>query len=111
MPVIHTEIAMEHLRVDDELEKTMVEGYLSAAEDAAMEFLDRRFYADEQVLVAAVEDGSAGERPMVIRPSVQSAVLLILGGLYAHRGDDSAGGAIPKQARWLLEPFRTGMGA
>jgi hypothetical protein len=43
MTVINTETAMEHLRLDDEIDKTMVEGYLAAAEDAAMQFLNRRF--------------------------------------------------------------------
>ncbi|WP_349950121.1 hypothetical protein ABNK32_06970 [Klebsiella michiganensis] len=42
MTVINTETAMEHLRLDDEIDKTMVEGYLAAAEDAAMQFLNRR---------------------------------------------------------------------
>ncbi|WP_373890851.1 head-tail connector protein [Klebsiella variicola subsp. variicola] len=49
MTVINTETAMEHLRLDDEIDKTLVEGYLAAAEDAAMQFLNRRFYGKRRL--------------------------------------------------------------
>jgi hypothetical protein len=55
MTVINTETAMEHLRLDDEIDKTMVEGYLAAAEDAAMQFLNRSLFADQAALDSAVE--------------------------------------------------------
>lgn len=109
MTVIRTETAMEHLRLNDEIDKTMVEGYLAAAEDAAMQFLNRRFYADQSELDNAVEHESAGDRPIIITPSVQSAVLLILGWLYENRGDDLSLD-IPGPARWLLNPYRIDMG-
>ncbi|HBL7061443.1 TPA: phage gp6-like head-tail connector protein [Klebsiella oxytoca] len=109
MTVIDTETAMEHLRLDDEIDKTMVEGYLAAAEDAAMQFLNRRFYADKVALDSAIENESAGERPIVITPSIHSAVLLILGWLYENRGDDLSHD-FPGPARWLLNPYRIDMG-
>ena len=109
MTVINTETAMEHLRLDDEIDKTMVEGYLAAAEDTAMQFLNRRFYADQVGLDNAVENERAGDRPIIITPSIQSAVLLILGWLYENRGDD-LGHEIPGPARWLLNPWRIQMG-
>ncbi|MGI1228870.1 head-tail connector protein, partial [Raoultella ornithinolytica] len=89
--------------MDDEIDKTLVEGYLAAAEDAAMQFLNRRFYADQAALDNAVEHESAGDRPIIITPSVQCAVLLILGWLYENRGDDLSLD-IPGPARWLLNP-------
>lgn len=109
MTVIDTETAMEHLRLDDETDKTIVEGYLAAAEDAAMQFLNRRFYANQTELDHALGNESAGDRPIIITPSVQSAVLLILGWLYENRGDD-LGHDIPGPARWLLNPYRIDMG-
>lgn len=109
MTVINTETAMEHLRLDDEIDKTMVEGYLAAAEDAAMQFLNRRFYVDQAALDNAVENEGAGDRPIIITPSIQSAVLLILGWLYENRGDGDSSD-IPKPARWLLNPWRIQMG-
>ena len=109
MTVINTETAMEHLRLDDEIDKTMVEGYLAAAEDAAMQFLNRRFFADQAALDSAVENESAGDRPLIITPSIQSAVLLIVGWLYENRGDDLSPD-IPGPARWLLNPWRIQMG-
>lgn len=109
MTVIDTETAMEHLRLDDEIDKTMVEVYLAAAEDAAMQFLNRRFYADQAALDNAVENEDAGDRPIIITPSIQSAVLLILGWLYENRGDELDHN-IPGPARWLLNPYRIDMG-
>ncbi|EIX9144235.1 MULTISPECIES: head-tail connector protein [Klebsiella] len=109
MTVINTETAMEHLRLDDEIDKTMVEGYLAAAEDAAMQFLNRCFFADQAALDSAVENESAGDRPLIITPSIQSAVLLIVGWLYENRGDDLSTD-IPGPARWLLNPWRIQMG-
>lgn len=109
MTVIDTETAMEHLRLDDEIDKTMVEVYLAAAEDAAMQFLNRRFYADQTALDNAVENEDAGDRPIIITPSIQSAVLLILGWLYENRGDELDHN-IPSPARWLLNPYRIDMG-
>lgn len=109
MTVINTETAMEHLRLDDEIDKTIVGGYLAAAEDAAMQFLNRRFFADQAALDNAIENEGAGDRPIIITPSIQSAVLLILGWLYENRGDD-LGHDIPGPARWLLNPYRIDMG-
>ena len=55
---------MEHLRLDDEIDKTMVEGYLAAAEDAAMQFLNRRFFADQRVLwIVLLRMKADGYRP------------------------------------------------
>lgn len=50
---------------------------------------------------------------IVINPSIEIAVLLILGDLYENREDTAAGGAfsnLPKGAEWHLNPFRTELG-
>ncbi|WP_227524642.1 phage gp6-like head-tail connector protein [Klebsiella michiganensis] len=85
MTVINTETAWKS-QAGYEIDKTMVEGYLAAAEDAAMQFLNRRFFADQAALDSAVENESAGDRPLIITPSIQSAVLLIVAGCMKTAG-------------------------
>lgn len=110
MPVTTTETAMLQLRVDaDSPEWPLIQGYISAAEDIAMQYLNRRFYAGSDELAAAVNDGSAGENPVVITPAIRAAVLLILTCLYENRGDAPSEG-VPAAAARFLDPWRTGMG-
>lgn len=52
MSVIAIELAMTHLRADTE-DQALVQSQLDAAEDAAMQFLNRRFYLDQAGLDAA----------------------------------------------------------
>ncbi|MBV4531003.1 head-tail connector protein [Pseudomonas sp. SWRI107] len=52
MPVIAIDLAMHHLLAEPE-DQALVEAQLGAAEDAAMNFLNRRFYLDQVVLDAA----------------------------------------------------------
>ncbi|KOP52579.1 hypothetical protein OX90_04500 [Pseudomonas coronafaciens pv. porri] len=47
MPVISIETAMHHLHAESE-DQPLVEALLGAAEEAAMQFLQRRFYADKE---------------------------------------------------------------
>ncbi|MCS5807638.1 phage gp6-like head-tail connector protein [Klebsiella pneumoniae subsp. pneumoniae] len=87
MTVINTETAMEHLRLDDEIDKMMVEGYLAAAEDAAMQFLNRRFFADQAALDSAVENESAGDRPSLSsRPPFRARFFLSWAGCMKTAG-------------------------
>lgn len=111
MTIVDLNTALEHLRVDEPGERQIVELYLQAAEDAVIQFLNRPLYPDPLSLAGAREAGIAGEHGMVITPSVHSAILMILAGLYANRGDGPGTGGLPRQARWLLEPFRVGIGA
>ena len=112
MPVISLETAMQHLRYPDD-EPEYITLLMDAAEDHAMQFLDRRFYADQQSLDAAVEQGSAGDRPMLINASITAACLLILGHLHAHREEVVIGttsSRLPAGSINLLTPYRIGMG-
>ncbi|MBC3411285.1 phage gp6-like head-tail connector protein [Pseudomonas sp. SWRI51] len=52
MPVIAIDLAMHHLLAEPE-DQALVEAQLGAAEDAAMNFLNRRFYLDQVALDAA----------------------------------------------------------
>ncbi|QXH44276.1 head-tail connector protein [Pseudomonas xanthosomatis] len=52
MPVIAIDLAMHHLLAEQE-DQALVEAQLCAAEDAAMSFLNRRFYLDQVALDAA----------------------------------------------------------
>lgn len=113
MPLVSLSLARKHLRVDDPDDDEMIAFYLAAAEDAAFDFMDRKAYADESALAAAVAAGTAGERPMVAKPAILAAVLLMLGHLWENREDSVIGVSaveLPKGSRALLNPSRIGMG-
>ena len=157
MPVIDIETAMQHLRAEDD-DRPLVLSQLGAAEEMASQYMQRRFYADQAGLDAAlasvpiaitstrsrydaalvaaqsivlIEDrqgaiaraGAAfadarAEMEMVangkvINDAIQAACLLALGHLYANREDVVTGTIateLPMNSRWLLNPYRTGMG-
>ncbi len=103
---------MRHLRAEDD-DRESVTLLLAAAEDSAAQFLNRRFYADEVSLAAALSNGSAGSKPIVINPSIRAACLLIAGSLYANREDVVVGtisSELPMGSRSLLTPYRVGWG-
>ena len=112
MNAISTDEAMHHLRAEDD-DRMHVELLLAAAEDSASQFMNRRFYADELALAAAVSDGSSGSKPMLLNPSIRAACLLITGNLYANREDVVVGtisSDLPMGSRTLLTPYRIGWG-
>lgn len=112
MSVIDIEVAMQYLRVDDD-DRATLQLLLDSAEDSASQFLNRRFFVDQKTLELALADGSAGENPMVITPSIRAACLLIAGSLFGNREDVVVGtisSALPMGSRTLLMPFRIGMG-
>ncbi|EPJ8754243.1 MULTISPECIES: head-tail connector protein [Pseudomonas] len=61
MPVIAIDLAMRHLLAEPE-DQVLVEAQLGAAEDAAMGFLNRRFYLDQVALDQARAGLSASMR-------------------------------------------------
>ncbi len=112
MSVIDIEVGMQHLRAEAE-DEPLVQRYLDAAEDSAMQYLQRRFFASTHALEQAVLDGSAGHAPMLITPSVLAACLLMLGHFYDNRIDvfsDSGRADLPTGSRSLLTPFRVALG-
>lgn len=112
MNAIPTDEAMQHVRAEDD-DREHVELLLAAAEDSASQFMNRRFYSDAEVLASAILDGTAGQDPILINPSVRAACLLILGSLYANREDVVVGtisSELPMGSRSLLTPYRVGWG-
>ena len=112
MNVISTDEAMRHLRAEDD-DRADVELYLAAAEDSAAQFMNRRFFADQAALDAAITDGAAGDRPILINPTIRAACLLIVGNLYGNREDVVVGtisSELPGGSRSLLTPYRIGWG-
>lgn len=112
MEAVDILVACKHVKAEhDEVDQVAV--YLAGAEQAAEDFLNRRFYATTDALAAAVLDGTAGDDPIVINPAIVAAVLLILGHLYSNREDVVVGAtvqALPQGAQSLLRPHRVGMG-
>lgn len=51
MSAISIEVAIEHLRAEDD-DREFIQGLLDAAEEAACNFMNRRVYADALVMVA-----------------------------------------------------------
>jgi hypothetical protein len=112
MAVINMSIVRHHLRDPDD-DDEYLELLTEAAEGQAMDYLNRRFYADQQALDAAVATGEAGESPMLVNKQIKAACLLILGHLYANREDVVIGVAateLPKGSTSLLTPHRVGWG-
>lgn len=112
MAIIPIEVAMQHLRAEVE-DQAYVELVLEAAEDSAVQYLNRRFYADADALASSVLSGDAGADPILINPSIRAACLLIAGSLYENREDEVAGGAfseMPSGSKSLLTPYRVEWG-
>lgn len=55
MSVIDIELAMSHLLAEPE-DQVLVQAQLDAAEEAAMQFLQRRFFVDQSAVIAAKAD-------------------------------------------------------
>lgn len=112
MTIIDINDALAHTRVDAS-DIIKVRQCLAAAEDAAAQFLNRRFFRDQASLDVAIEAGAARDCDIVITPSITAACLLIAGHLYDHRESVIVGtGAVemPMGAHSLLYPYRIGIG-
>jgi hypothetical protein len=115
-PLITTEIALAHLHEDAGVADDLIALYIDAAVQSALNYMDRKVYATDADMAAAVLAGTAGSDPMVVDSAVKAAILLILGKLYCYREDVVTGTgktvqALPDGARYLLQPYRVGMGA
>lgn len=110
MSLIDLATAKLHLRVDADDEDAVIKIYIEAAENAAIDFLNRNVYATQAELEAAGEPVEA--LPMVINSAVQAAMLLTLGHLYANREAvvSTAANTLPMGVHSLLYPHRVGLG-
>ena len=105
--------ALAHLRIEAGHEPNL-SLYMSAAEQAARDYTCRIFYTSDIELDEAVKQGIAGQHPLVVTDAVLAAILLILGHLYMNREDVIIGVTpmeLPMNSRYLLAPYRAGMGA
>lgn len=108
--LVTDEQVRDHLRIDT---GENVSVYVGAAQESAQQFLNRRVYASSQDLEAAVLEGTAGMEPMIVNDAIRSAILLILGHLYANREEVVIGASaiqLPMASQYLLQPYRKGMG-
>ncbi|KRC30679.1 head-tail connector protein [Acidovorax sp. Root217] len=111
--LVPLETALAHLRAVGAGEDALITGYLEAAEEAAVDYLNRKLFATPEALHDAVTAGTAGEDPLVISPVVRSAILLTLGSLYTNREDVVVGvtvAELPLGAKSLLRPKRRSPG-
>lgn len=103
--MISLDVAKSHLRVDFDDEDNLIELYLKAAIEYAEGFIDRS--------IITSEEDRAHESDIVVNNAIKSAILLILGHLYANREEESIDKATsPLQlgAKSLLLPYRIKMG-
>jgi hypothetical protein len=109
MPLVPIEQVLQHLRADAGGEDELVALYLSAAEQAAADYLNRQVFDSATSLAAAVAAGTAGLDPLVVNGAVLAAILLITGHLYANREEVVVGATVaqmPFAAQSLLRPHR-----
>lgn len=112
--LISLDQARGHLRAQGSADDGDLTLKINAAQLLAEEYLNRKLFATQGELDAAVLDGTAGSMPpMVCNDLVRAAMLFILGHLYANREDVITGTTatdIPMGSRSLLAPYRQGMG-
>ncbi|KAB2902133.1 MAG: phage gp6-like head-tail connector protein [Burkholderiaceae bacterium] len=113
MPLLTLDQAREHVRAQGVPDDADLQLKVNAAELLVQEHAGRRIFESQQELDAAVAAGTAGDTtPMVVNDLVRSAMLLIVGHLYANREDVTTGAPVqlPSGARALIAPYRKGMG-
>lgn len=111
MALISDQLAREHLRVEDDVP---IDVYVRAAEQWAIEYLNRNIYVDQAALDAAVDENTAGDHPMVVNDLVQAGILTLVGHLFENRESVVVGATVakvPMSVTFLLHPYRKGLGA
>lgn len=96
-------VVRAHLHIDAGEDVSL---YVSAAEEAAGQYLNRAIYAD----VTAQGADLVG---IVVNDAIRAAILLTIGHLYANRESVVTGTIateLPMTTRYLLDPYRAGMG-
>lgn len=112
MSLITLNEAKLHLRVDHDYDDSDIQLKLDAAEEQAINFLERKVYATADDLNSAIMLNKAGERPMLINSSFKAAVLLLLGHLYENReeGSNDNTSNVKYGFERLLSPYRINIG-
>lgn len=113
MSLVDKDLAAKHVKAELADEEELIQLYLDAADQSAMDYLNRQVFQDQAALDKAVADGVAGEDPMIVDAAIKAAVLLTFGHLYANREDVVIGTSaveLPNGAKALLRPKRRNMG-
>lgn len=90
-----------HLRVDSDDEDTAIQGYLTAAEAAAANRIQRNIIAADQTPVE-------GTDAIAMAGDIRAAILLLAGHLYENRIAvmEKQTYAVPMSVDYLLAPYR-----
>ena len=109
MALISLELAKKQVKADGSASQDdLIRLFADAAELNATEHLNRKVFADQVALDAAVVSGTAGDDPIVLNASIKTAILLTLTFLFNNRGDVDV--PLPSAAITFLQPFRKKMG-
>lgn len=108
-----SELAKGYQRIIGNDEDDVIALILSAAETAALAYLNRQVFADAVAMEAAVDAGTAGLFPMVITDDIKVGILKLFGDMYENREDSVLAVSVarlPLGSRELLRPHRIGNG-
>lgn len=107
------ELAKGYQRIVGNDEDDVIALILSAAETAALAYLNRQVFVGAAEMAAAIEAGTAGLFPMVITDDIKVGILKLFGDLYENREDSVLAVSVaklPLGSRELLRPHRIGNG-
>ena len=107
------ELAKGYQRIVGNDEDDVIALILSAAETAALAYLNRQVFVDAAAMAAAIEVDTAGLFPMVITDDIKVGILKLFGDLYENREDSVLAVSVaklPLGSRELLRPHRIGNG-
>lgn len=108
-----SELAKGYQRIVGNDEDDVIGLILSAAERAALAYLNRQVFADIAAMDAAITAGTAGEFPMVIEDDIKLGILKLFGDMYENREDSVLAVSVarlPLSSKELLRPHRIGNG-
>lgn len=107
--LVSTDLALSHVRQDAGVEDAWIAMNLAAAQQSALDYLNRQVFADDASMEAAIAADTAGDFPMVVNAAIQAAILRTFGELYKNREDSTVGARmveLPFTSRDLLRPHR-----
>lgn len=110
MGIVDIELVKSHLRLDSDAPDTvLVQVYLDAAEEAAIQYLNRSVYATQDEVDTAITNGE--DRPLLANAGFTAAVMYAVAAMYYSREDSrAASGQFPQESRQFLDPHRIGQG-